>query len=66
MPNDISTIDRTFPDLSGEEGLEAKVTRLTDWAFKLYESLRYTLYNLGGDTQRNGAAFDNVSDIGEN
>lgn len=49
MPNDISTIDRTFPDLSGEEGLEAKVTRLTDWAFKLYESLRYTLYNLGGD-----------------
>jgi hypothetical protein len=49
MPNDISTIDRTFPDLSGEEGLEAKVTRLTDWAFKLYESLRYTLYNLGAD-----------------
>lgn len=49
MPNDISTIDKMFPDLSGEEGLEAKVERLSSWAFKLYESLRYTLYNLGGD-----------------
>lgn len=49
MPNDISTIDKMFPDLSGEEGLEAKVEKLSSWAFKLYESLRYTLYNLGGD-----------------
>lgn len=59
MAVDIYSIDQLYPDFAEGETAQEKIQKITDYLFRLIESLRYTLYHLSGENFEDGT-FDEL------